>query len=106
MHGSIFKSRRGKGGRGGRGETDVKDSLLGTQGEILVIPKHMEALLLTSMELGFLLKLLKPKETILLSVNLTSKIILVIKLPASLAISISTFCGSNKAEAKWKVTRK
>lgn len=46
---------------------DDKDSLIGTQGEILAILKLMEALLLTSEGLGFLQKLLKPKETILIS---------------------------------------
>lgn len=46
---------------------DDKDSLIGTQGEILAILKLMEVLLLTSVGLGFLQQLLKPKETLLIS---------------------------------------
>lgn len=50
-----------------RGGLDDKDSLLGTQGEILAISKPVEVLLLTSVGLGFLQQLLKPKETITIS---------------------------------------
>lgn len=46
---------------------DDRDSLIGTQGEILAILKPMEVLLLTSVGLEFLQQLLEPEETILIS---------------------------------------
>lgn len=45
-----------------RGRARFKDSLVDTLGEILAILKPVKVLLLTSVGLGFLQQLLKPKK--------------------------------------------